>query len=380
MKKIIDDELNKLAESGNLRALPCDISGDADLVDLSSNDYLGLSSRQDLKEEFFAKFNMNDFCMSACSSRLLASRQKSFYNLESSIEEAFGSSKKALIFNSGYHANVGIVSAIGTTDVHILADKLVHASIIDGIRLSRASFERFRHNDISHLADLAHKAFLTGKKILIIAESVYSMDGDSAPIKSLVEIKNSIPGAMLYIDEAHALGVEGPGGLGLVAKAGLTEDVDILVGTFGKALSSVGAFALCSKELKDYFINRARSFIFSTALPPINIDWTQFVFLKSLEMDTERAKLKELCSTLSSILYPFGGSGVPQHIAPLIIGNPLKAVEISARLRQDGFLALPIRRPTVPPGTDRIRFSLSAAIDKEHLYKLQQSLSRILNA
>lgn len=280
MKEIIDARLAELAANGNLRHIPAD-SCCSGRVDLSSNDYLGLAEDQALKDEFFGScFDLKDcsLAMSASASRLLAARQKVALELEETIATAYG--RPALLFNSGYHANVGMISALGAIkDCYILADKLVHASIIDGIRLSGARFARFRHNNYEHLAGLAAKACAEGCKVLIVAESVYSMDGDRADISALAEVRNNCPGAMLYVDEAHAVGVEGPAGLGL--SAGLRERAfrpDIIVGTFGKALASFGAYAVVDEAVKHYMINAARSFIFSTSLPPVNIKWSDFIF------------------------------------------------------------------------------------------------------
>lgn len=375
MNETIDDILTRLSADGNMRTIPAQ-APDSNLVDLSSNDYLGLADDDSLRQAFLATEAAATLHLSASASRLLAREQKAFSSLESCIAEAYGAS--ALLFNSGYHANTGIVSALGSVkDTYIIADKLVHASIIDGIKLSGAPFARFRHNDYKHLDSLARKAVRDFKNIIIIAESVYSMDGDSADIDALVSVKRNIPDSVLYIDEAHAVGVEGPAGLGLVTGSGHGNDVDITVGTFGKALASAGAFAVVGERMKQFLINRARSFIFSTALPPFMIAWSEFVFRHALTMDSRRSQLKSLGIKLAEILRKHGGTAGNGHIQPLVAGNPLKAIEWSASLRNDGFAVLPIRTPTVPPGTDRLRFSLSANILPEELTKLDNALSHL---
>lgn len=292
MKQIIDNGLNRLKSAGNMRYIPAD--GNASrCIDFSSNDYLGIASRTDLRDVFFDKYSPSDFIMSASASRLLARRQSAFDEFERVLSDAYG--REALLFNSGYHANTGLVAALATTDCTIVADKLVHASIIDGIKLSGQPFERFRHNDMNHLSALCRKVASQGRKIFIIAESVYSMDGDHAPLDEIIEIKRKYSEAILYVDEAHAVGVEGPAGLGLTYALGeKAKYVDVVVGTLGKALGSAGAFALTDKTIRDWAINRARSFIFSTALPPITAMWSKFVFEKSLGMDSERQHLKLL--------------------------------------------------------------------------------------
>lgn len=375
MNAIIKSILEETEASGNLRTVALEDSP-ASLVDLSSNDYLGLAADNSLRESFLAGEAAATAPLSASASRLLAGSQKNFTSLEATLADAYGSA--ALLFNSGYHANTGIVSALGSIkNTYIIADKLVHASIIDGIKLSGAPFARFRHNDYSHLASLAAKASKEYPNILIIAESVYSMDGDRADIDAIAEIKRQTPGAILLVDEAHAVGVEGQAGLGLVASSASRGDVDIIVGTFGKALASAGAYAITDDVMRQFLINKARSFIFSTALPPFVIAWSEHVFRNMTGMDSRRSHLKKLGLRLSEILRPYGGSTSGGHIQPLIAGSASKAVEWSRSLRSDGFCVLPIRTPTVPPGTDRLRFSLSADLDLAALDNLSESLSHI---
>lgn len=375
MNAIIKSILEEAEASGNLRTVALEDSP-ASLVDLSSNDYLGLAADNSLRESFLAGEAAATAPLSASASRLLAGSQKTFTSLEATLADAYGSA--ALLFNSGYHANTGIVSALGSIkNTYIIADKLVHASIIDGIKLSGAPFARFRHNDYSHLASLAAKASKEYVNILIIAESVYSMDGDRADIDAIAEIKRQTPGAILLVDEAHAVGVEGQAGLGLVASSASRGDVDIIVGTFGKALASAGAYAITDDVMRQFLINKARSFIFSTALPPFVIAWSEHVFRNMTGMDSRRSHLKKLGLRLAEILRPYGGSTSGGHIQPLIAGSASKAVEWSRSLRSDGFCVLPIRTPTVPPGTDRLRFSLSADLDLAALDNLSESLSHI---
>ncbi len=375
MSEIIKSILEELDSSGNLRTV-AQQDAEPSLVDLSSNDYLGLAADTSLRDSFLAGEAAASAPLSASASRLLASSQKFFTSLETTLSQAYGS--PALLFNSGYHANTGIVGALGSIkSTYIIADKLVHASIIDGIKLSGAPFTRFRHNDYTHLGHLAAKASEEYRNILIIAESVYSMDGDKADIEALAEVKRRTPGAILYIDEAHAVGVEGDGGLGLVASSPSRNDVDIIVGTFGKALASAGAYAIVSDEMRQFLINKARSFIFSTALPPFVTAWSEHVFRSMMGMDSRRMKLRVLGAKLAEILRRYGAQSSGGHIQPLIAGSSRKAIEWSRILRSDGFCVLPIRTPTVPPGTERLRFSLSADIDISALDNLSESLSHL---
>lgn len=365
----VDAQLARLKADGNLRHIP-EHDTPPGLVDLSSNDYLGLADDVSLREEFLASHPAADLMMTASASRLLAGRQDSFTALERLLSQSYGG-RPVLLFNSGYHANTGLVSALAAGGkTLVIADKLVHASIIDGIRLSGAPFERFRHNDYNHLERLLLKHGAEYSDILLIVESVYSMDGDRAELARLAELRKAYPNIILYVDEAHAVGACGPAGLGCAAAEGVLDSVDVLVGTLGKALASSGAFAVLRPPLREFMINRARSLIFSTALPPALADWSAITWRCSLEADSRRLKLQELAARLAAIL----PGEAPSHIRPLIIGDASRAVELSRLLSADGFKVLPIRTPTVPPGTERLRFSLSASITAEQLDALASSL------
>lgn len=362
----LNQVIDQLQAAGNLRRIPADAS-ESPALDLSGNDYLGIALRDDWRREFMAEAADRRCALTASASRLLAARQREFADLEGAIECAYG--RPALLFNSGYHANTGMIAALGSLgNTLIVADRLVHASIIDGIRLSGAPFERFRHNDYDHLERILAKNAGRYERILIVAESIYSMDGDRADIERLATLKRSVPGALLYIDEAHAVGACGPRGLGLSAATTAFADVDIIVGTMGKALAGSGAYAVLDATLKQFMINKARSLIFSTAMPPICAAWGRFVFERMQQMDAEREHLARLSRELYRLL---GVSGEPSHIAPYIVGTPEAAVALSGRLEQAGYHVLPIRTPTVPPGTDRLRFSLCAAYTMESLQGLK---------
>ena len=363
------EELQHLAAMGNLRTIPDDTSRSC-RIDFTSNDYLGIGMRSDLRQEFFETLRPEDMLMSASASRLLSRHQYMYFNLEETLKEAYG--REALIFNSGYHANTGLVAALARPGYVIIADKLVHASIIDGMKLSGVPFFRFRHNDIEHARLLADKATGQGNKILFLVESIYSMDGDTAPLRQLVELKRHYSDSLLYVDEAHAVGVEGPSGLGLSMSLGEDSDeIDVIVGTFGKALCSVGAFALTNAAIKQWAVNKARSFIFSTALPPLNMQWSEFIFKKALDMEEERTHLKEISRYLGIKL----GSGNQSHIQPIITGNPQKAVDMAICLANSNLTVMAIRTPTVPPGSERLRISLSASHTKDNIDNLTSTLS-----
>ena len=264
--KSISEQLRSLEQSSNLRKIPSPPV--TNFIDLSGNDYLGFGAEAlSLEEEFLDVHRGRPLLFTSSASRLLSVRQEAHLALEEDLEKAYG--RPALLFNSGYHANIGIIGSLAMIPgIIFLADKLVHASIIDGLRLSGAPFYRFAHNDMKSLDKLISRHRLEAERIVIVTESVFSMDGDMAPLERLTEIRNSDPKIMLYVDEAHAFGVFGPGGLGITAKKEYRDSVDLTVGTFGKAGSSSGAFAICGNELKQWLVNTARSFIFSTALPP----------------------------------------------------------------------------------------------------------------
>ncbi|MDE6370543.1 MAG: 8-amino-7-oxononanoate synthase, partial [Duncaniella sp.] len=317
--------------------------------------------------------------MTSSASRLLAGRQSEYEKLESQLRELYG--RETLLFNSGYHANTGAVSALAQADrTLIVADKLVHASIIDGMTLSHAPFTRFRHNDMAHLERILAKESASYNRLMVVVESVYSMDGDRAPLDELVRLKRQYPKTMLYVDEAHALGVEGDRGLGLCRNIDGYEEIDVIIGTFGKACASMGAFAAVSDEIYHYLVNRARSLIFSTALPPITVAWTSFMMDKIVEMNRERTHLKSLGEQLAAILRPLvsvPAQITPSHIQPFVTGDPVKAVSLSQALLTEGFKVLPIRRPTVPPGTDRLRISLSASLTHKDIERFGEVLKRM---
>lgn len=363
--------LKELEGTGNLRKIqPTD--SPQKLVDLSSNDYLGIAADSDFIHSFFDSLRHSDFIPTSSASRLLASRQSEYTSLEQALSIEYN--RSALLFNSGYHANTGIIRSLADKHTLFLADKLVHASIIDGLCMATvagATFMRFRHNDFSHLRSLMERYGESFRRVVIIAESVYSMDGDTTDLDKLIGVRDIHPNAMIYLDEAHSVGVVGNRGLGLARSHKSYDKIDIVVGTFGKALASFGAFAVTSPAIHDYLINTCRSLIFSTALPPVTIRWSLATFRYSLGADNSRARLRELGEQLAQIL----GNDSPSHIQPLIIGDAQRAVALSAKLLKDGYRVMPIRTPTVPAGTERLRFSLSASIRPDNLKDLAISLA-----
>ncbi|HDR1090681.1 TPA: 8-amino-7-oxononanoate synthase [Pasteurella multocida] len=334
---------------------------DNTMLNMSSNDYLGLANNEALRQAFFAQYQDQLPALTSSSSRLLTGSFPIYDELESLMAQAFGR-ETALLFNSGYHANIGILPALADKKTLIVADKLVHASMIDGIRLAQCGFVRFRHHDYAHLEQILQKNDRTFERIIVVTESVFSMDGDCADLTQLVALKQRYPQVMLYVDEAHAIGVLGEKGLGLAEQQGCINQIDILVGTFGKALGSMGAYVICDQVIRDYLVNKMRPLIFSTALPPFNVAWTHFVFQQLPHLQAERAHLAQLSQHLRQAIVDIFQVPMPSEscIVPYILGDNELTVRTAQRLQQQGYYCLPIRPPTVPKGTSRIRFSLTA--------------------
>ena len=330
------------------------------LWNFSSNDYLGLATHPALKAAAFAEWERSGFGSGA--SRLICGTLTAHEELENAIAE-FKQTPAAISFSSGYAAAMGTIPALcGAGDVIIL-DKLSHACLVDAARLSGAVLRIFPHNDLtkleSHLKWASAKH--PGAKILIVAESIYSMDGDRAPLREIVHLKDR-HGAWLFLDEAHAVGVIGRQGRGLADEAGVAENIEIQFGTLGKALGSHGAYIAGSRPLRDYLINRARSFIFSTS-PPAPVAAASRKALEvaaSPEGDALRAKLWKNLRHLQEFL-PFHAA--TSAIFPIVIGKESAAVETSKRLLEMGFLVPAIRYPTVAKGFARLRVTLTADHD-----------------
>lgn len=373
----MQQELQTLKEKNNYRSLPTllhegrevNVNGHH-MLNLSSNDYLGLANDLTLRQEFLETLAPETFLPTSSSSRLLTGNFPAYHHLETQLAQLF-ETESSLVFNSGYHANTGILPAVSHAGTLILADKLVHASLIDGIRLSVAKCIRYRHNHLSQLQRLVEENYRHYERIIIVTESIFSMDGDETDLRALTTLKKSYSNVLLYVDEAHAFGVRGKRGLGCAEEQGCIHDIDFLVGTFGKALASAGAYVACRQEVKDYLINRMRTFIFTTALPPVNIQWTSFV-LQRLETFSERRKHLQLISQKLKEGLEKKGYACPSssQIVPLIMGDSKAAIQKAEELQRKGFYALPVRPPTVPEGTSRIRFSLTAEVTEEDIEKL----------
>lgn len=370
--------LEQLKAQGNLRQFTPNVQNQQfitvnqnTMLNLSSNDYLGLAANQQLREQFLDRSN---HYLSSSSSRLLTGNFPEYEQLEDSLSTAF-SQRAALLFNSGYHMNIGILPAIADNKTLILADKLVHASMIDGIRLSAAKYIRYRHNDLEHLLALIQRYQHDYDRIIIVTESIFSMDGDETDLKALVNIKQQFNHVMLYVDEAHSIGVRGYRGLGCAEEYEVIEHIDFLVGTFGKALASVGGYLICDPIIKHYLINTMRPLIFSTALPPLNIAWTQFIFEHMQAQHAQRQHLQKISHTLQKSIKNKGyKSPSTSHLVPVIVGESEKAIQRAKAIQQQGFYIMPVRPPTVPAHSARLRISLTALINSDQLESLIEVL------
>jgi 8-amino-7-oxononanoate synthase len=372
----LQTELESLRIKGLYRSLRCVESdqgptlliGGREVINFSSNNYLGLANHPTLREA--AKGAIDRYGCGSGASRLISGNMTLHEELESKIAELKGT-EAALVFNSGFQANTGVIPVLVAAGDVILSDALNHASIIDGCRLARAKTVVYEHGDLDEL-ERGLKNSLPNSRKLIVTESLFSMDGDEAPLMDIVSLAEKY-GAMVMVDEAHATGVYEPNGAGIVAKLGLGERVLVQMGTLGKALGGFGAYIAGSKALRELLINRCRSFIFTTSLPP-SVMAMAIAAIDLIEQEPQRRQtLWKNCQLLRGALKSLGYSiGTSRsQILPLMIGDAKQCMKLSEDLLQRGVFAQGIRPPTVPPGTSRLRITLMAAHTREHI---QQAL------
>ena len=381
-EQFLSDELQAIEEAGLRRVLrsvespqlvTVIIEGQS-LVKFSSNDYLGRAADESAMAA--AKEAVDLFGAGAGSARLISGSQKVIHQLESKVAE-FKRTEAAICFSSGYAAAMGTVPAlVGAGDV-VVVDKLVHASVVDAARLSGAKLRVFGHNDLNDLECILKWAAAHGGNTLVISESVFSMDGDLAPVRDLVQLKDQ-HGAWLMLDEAHATGLYGEGRRGVAEEMGVAGDVEIQMGTLGKTMGAAGGYICGSQNLVDFLMNRARSFMFSTAPVPAQaaagcraIEITQ-----SDEGERLRTRLWANVDALKNGLIRQGWKlpVVRSAILPLMIGDEVEAVALSARLREAGIWVPAVRYPTVARGQARLRITVSSAHDPAHLDALLLAL------
>jgi glycine C-acetyltransferase/8-amino-7-oxononanoate synthase len=343
---------------------------------LCSNNYLGLADHPAVRAA--AAGAAMRWGVGAGASRLVSGTMTIHRRLEERLAE-FKGRQAALLFGSGYLANTGVVAALARPGDVVFSDELNHASIIDGCRLSRAEAFVYDHGDLEHLAWAIGQADRRGA--LIVTESVFSMDGDVAPLQELVELAQRW-GIRLVVDEAHATGTLGPHGRGALADGGVEDQVDVIVGTLGKALGSYGAFAACDRQMARYLVNSARTFIFSTAPPPPAAAGA----LSALELLRERPRLVQKLQSNARVLRSeleregFDLHGAGTQIIPLVVGDPSLAVEICERALAGGVFAQAIRPPTVPGMTSRLRLAVMASHREEELRTAAHTLAEAARA
>lgn len=378
------ETLDTLAAQGNLRRLrtmrshgsyvylPGPDGEEKEYYNLSSNDYLGLAEPA-LQNRFLLSADFEGFLFGNPSSRLMTGNSPSYEKLETTLADLMGA-EAALVLSSGFAVNSGVLPAVAEKGDLILADKLVHASLIDGLRLCGDGIEwrRFRHNDMEQLASMLATAtspeMKNYRRIIVVTESLFSMDGDFAPLGILAELQQQY-GFSFYLDEAHAFGIYGPSddgpgcGTGLLAAYNaahpeLPLKAEYHVVTFGKALASQGAAVVCSKPTKELLVNRMRPLIFSTALPDISLEWTRFLLGLFPEFGPRRKRLRDLTAIMNTVLEPEIPYG--SQIIPIMAGSSENALRMAELLKEEGFWATAIRHPTVPQGQARLRVSLCA--------------------
>lgn len=387
----IDGELKRIRESGLYRELRSLESAQGvvvqrngqTLVNFSSNDYLGLAASAELKAALAE--GIKRFGAGSGASRLVCGSLRPHEELEAEIA-GFKNTEAALSFSSGYAAAVGAIPALMGKDDVIILDKLCHASLVDAAKLSGATIRVFPHNHLEKLERLLRNASEKKiRRVLVVAESIYSMDGDAALLGEIIELKDRF-GAWLLLDEAHAVGIAGPQGRGLAAELGLEKRVELQMGTLSKAIGLSGGYLAASRNVVELLINKARSFIYSTAPPPA----VAFAATESIRLIREktggrlRAKLRQNIDQWRALVrhsgFDFSQSAVPSlgAIFPFIVGDEIRAVDLSRRLLADGFLVPAIRYPTVARGSARLRITFSALHEPGQIEVLAVNLRRAM--
>lgn len=371
-QSLIEAELNQIKEAGLYRRLRCVgneqgptlLLDGREVINFSSNNYLGIANHPALAVA--AKEAIDRYGCGSGASRLISGNMALHEELEKRLAE-FKGTEAALVFNSGFQANTGIISTLAGEGDAVLSDELNHASIIDGCRLSRARTIVYAHNDLDQL-EAALKQAGNARRKLIVTETIFSMDGDEAPLNGIVELAEKHD-AVVMVDEAHATGMFGANGAGVVSKLGLGDRVLVQMGTLGKALGGFGAYVAGSEALRELLINRCRSFIFTTSLPPAVMAMA-LAAIDLIKREPERREAlwnncRRLQEGLRSLGFPLRASESP--ILPLIIGDAGKCMQLSERLLDKGIFAQGIRPPTVPAGTSRLRITLMATHTEAHL-------------
>ena len=373
-------ELTRIHDAGLLRRLrildspqsPHVVADGRALVNFSSNDYLGLANHPALQEAAMAEWGRAGFGSGA--SRLVCGTLAAHERLEEAIS-GFKRTGAALCFSSGYAAAMGTIPALCSREDVIILDKLCHACLVDGARLSGARLRVFPHNDMGKLESHLRWARANHGRVLVVAESVYSMDGDVAPLREIVDLKDRF-GAWLFLDEAHGVGVLGASGRGLAEESGVEGRIEVQMGTLGKALGAHGAYITGSRHLRDFLINRARSFIYSTA-PPAPVAAAAAKAVEILGGAEGVQLLRRLWRNIRNLGTALGIPEPTSAIVPIIVGAESAAMAAAENLLASGFLVPAIRYPTVARGTARLRVTVSATHSEQDVASLAKVLKSL---
>jgi 8-amino-7-oxononanoate synthase len=357
-----------------------------DLINFCSNDYLGIGSHPQVVRAFAAAAAR--FGVGSGASHLVTGHGVEHEALEAELA-AFTGRERALVFSTGYMANMGVIGALADQKSLLVSDKLNHASLIDGCRIAGGDLRRYRHAESGHAAELLSAAGPAIDTRLLITDGVFSMDGDLAPLADLARVARDSK-AWLIVDDAHALGVIGATGRGSCEHFGLgAGDVPVLIGTFGKAFGTFGAFVAGDADLIEFLVQKARTYIYTTALPPAVASATRAALAVSQHETWRREKVLALARRfrdgitargLAARLSPLSTPGTVTPIQPLVLGDEARALAASKALEMQGFLVTAIRPPTVPAGTARLRITFSAAHEEAQVDALIDALTKVLAA
>lgn len=376
----LEKALSKQRSQGRLRTLKTFTRSDRGLVrdaedityiDLSGNDYLGLSSHPEIVNS--AVEAVHEYGTGSTASRLITGTTPAHETLEQELAEWLNR-EATLVFNSGYQMNTTLIAALCDKNTNLFFDKLNHNSLLQGALLGRGKLHRYRHADSYHLDELLKRYTSANSRSVIVTESVFSMDGDVPDLDQIASLADKY-NAILIVDEAHSIGLWGKQGKGFTYDM---KRVDIVLGTFGKSFGSFGAFAACSEKMRHYLINFCGGFIYTTALPASTIAATTAALRLMPGLDHIRNKVITNSAWFRELLTErgFNLSGSASQIIPVVIGSEVAAMNISNQLKNEGYLAVAIRPPTVAAGTSRLRFTISALVDREHLLAVNAILQQ----
>ncbi|MBV7434609.1 aminotransferase class I/II-fold pyridoxal phosphate-dependent enzyme [Cardiobacteriaceae bacterium TAE3-ERU3] len=368
MYKMMQNTLDALQQSGQLRTLPEAVQG----LDLCSNDYLGIARDTARYSAFVQRWlDEESAASSASASRLLGGAAQAAALVEETAARVF--SRPALYLNSGYHANIGLLPILAGKGDLIVADKDIHASLIDGARLSAARLLRYPHQDLQALHKLLARHRGEYRHVWLVSESVFSMDGSVSDLPALLALKEEFA-AHLYIDEAHAVGIFGDG-LGIAHEQGVAQDVDVLVMPCAKALASYGALVLLDEVTRRYVVNHCRSLIFASALPPMVAAWTAQILALLPEFAAARQRLFANTLAMQGALGISTTTARPAPIVPLVIGDNARTMQLAAALRDDGIAVGAVRYPTVPKGMAQLRLCVNADLTADNIARVGERIA-----